>query len=179
MVRPAPSKTHQSEVSCNTLSRLQGAAGSEVGRKTGPVAVSCLVYARRPCRAALHAPWRTCCDCGLQYDCSTEGPWSSRALCHHPRFTCKSAYFVSGAEGIRTPDLRRAKAARYFAGLFRRLQNCCKCKYLAYYAFPKLSGDLLGLLHGCCTKLESRTFAVAAPSGRRGDSNRCQALVYG
>jgi hypothetical protein len=25
--------------------------------------------------------------------------------------TCKSAYFCSGAEGIRTPDLRRAKAA--------------------------------------------------------------------
>ena len=27
------------------------------------------------------------------------------------RFTCKSAGFRSGAEGIRTPDLRRAKAA--------------------------------------------------------------------
>ena len=27
------------------------------------------------------------------------------------RFTCKSTYFRSGAEGIRTPDLRRAKAA--------------------------------------------------------------------
>jgi hypothetical protein len=26
-------------------------------------------------------------------------------------FTCKAAYFKSGAEGIRTPDLRRAKAA--------------------------------------------------------------------
>jgi hypothetical protein len=26
-------------------------------------------------------------------------------------FTCKTAYFWSGAEGIRTPDLRRAKAA--------------------------------------------------------------------
>jgi hypothetical protein len=27
------------------------------------------------------------------------------------RSTCKTAYFWSGAEGIRTPDLRRAKAA--------------------------------------------------------------------
>ena len=27
------------------------------------------------------------------------------------RFTCKQLYFRSGAEGIRTPDLRRAKAA--------------------------------------------------------------------
>ena len=26
-------------------------------------------------------------------------------------FSCKIAYFKSGAEGIRTPDLRRAKAA--------------------------------------------------------------------
>jgi hypothetical protein len=30
---------------------------------------------------------------------------------HSPsHFTCKMAYFTSGAEGIRTPDLRRAKA---------------------------------------------------------------------
>ncbi len=26
-------------------------------------------------------------------------------------FTCRTASFISGAEGIRTPDLRRAKAA--------------------------------------------------------------------
>jgi hypothetical protein len=53
----------------------------------------------------------------------------------HPRWkfvfqpkyaTCKSAHLRSGAEGIRTPDLRRAKAARYFAGDFWRLQNACK-----------------------------------------------------
>jgi hypothetical protein len=35
-----------------------------------------------------------------------------------PRQACKSAHFKSGAEGIRTPDLRRAKAARRFARAF-------------------------------------------------------------
>ena len=34
------------------------------------------------------------------------------------RFTCKMRDFRSGAEGNRTPDLRRAKAAQYFAGSF-------------------------------------------------------------
>jgi hypothetical protein len=30
------------------------------------------------------------------------------------RFSCKTQIFSSGAEGIRTPDLRRAKALRAF-----------------------------------------------------------------
>ena len=34
--------------------------------------------------------------------------------------------FSSGADGIRTHALRRAKAARYVAGPFRGLQNSCK-----------------------------------------------------
>ena len=34
----------------------------------------------------------------------------ARALLYPSRFTCKSKGFRSGAEGIRTPDLRRAKA---------------------------------------------------------------------
>jgi hypothetical protein len=29
----------------------------------------------------------------------------------YPNFSCKTEVFKSGAEGIRTPDLRRAKAA--------------------------------------------------------------------
>jgi hypothetical protein len=33
---------------------------------------------------------------------------------HFAYFVCKSAYSRSGAEGIRTPDLRRAKAERRF-----------------------------------------------------------------
>ena len=33
------------------------------------------------------------------------------ALIFGARFSCKTATFWSGAEGIRTPDLRRAKAA--------------------------------------------------------------------
>src|SRR5215217_1299550 len=65
----------------------------------------------------------------------------------------KAVIFRSGAEGIRTPDLRRAKAARYFAGAFRSLQNSCKSPYLLFGALLKVSGYLLGLLHGCCTSL--------------------------
>jgi hypothetical protein len=33
------------------------------------------------------------------------------------------------------------------------MQNYCKSAYLCVSAFPGISGDSLGLLHGCCTKL--------------------------
>jgi hypothetical protein len=62
-------------------------------------------------------------------------------------FTCKSSDFRSGAEGIRTPDLRRAKAARWFAGAFWSLQNACTLPRFCVDAFPGISGDLPGLLH--------------------------------
>ncbi len=71
------------------------------------------------------------------------------------RFTCETAYSRSGsrsgAGGMRTPDLRRAKATRHFAGPLRSLQNSCKQAYFYSIAFPVVSGGLLGLLHGCCT----------------------------
>src|SRR5215218_936689 len=72
-------------------------------------------------------------------------------LCSRSFSTCKTSAFSSGAEGVRTPDLRRAKAARYFARGFWSLQNACKWQYFCVDAFPSISGDLLGLLHGCCT----------------------------
>jgi hypothetical protein len=56
----------------------------------------------------------------------------------------------SGAEGIRTPDLRRAKAVSYFARGFWSLQNPCKWALFRVIAFLSISGDLLVLLHGCC-----------------------------
>lgn len=46
-------------------------------------------------------------------------------------FICKRTTLVSGADGIRTPDLHRAKAARYIAGAFWRLQICCKQRYFS------------------------------------------------
>src|SRR5918995_5143041 len=58
--------------------------------------------------------------------------------------------FLSGAEGIRIPDLRRAKAARCFAASFQSMQNRCKQLYFCDDAFLCISGVLLGLLHGCC-----------------------------
>jgi hypothetical protein len=36
---------------------------------------------------------------------------ASEPIYQFPSFTCKLPHFTSGAEGIRTPDLRRAKAA--------------------------------------------------------------------
>jgi hypothetical protein len=47
-----------------------------------------------------------------------------------------------------------------FAGDFWRLQNACKSRYFYFAACFKLSGYLLGLLHGCCTGL-GRTRAGA------------------
>jgi hypothetical protein len=49
--------------------------------------------------------------------------------------------FRSGAEGIRTPDLRRAMAATYFAGAFCGLQKPRKIADFYASAFPELSGE--------------------------------------
>jgi hypothetical protein len=54
---------------------------------------------------------------------------------------------VSGAEGLRTPDLRRAESARYLATNFWGLRNSCKYAYSSHNAFFRLSGHPLGLLH--------------------------------
>src|SRR5829696_5487702 len=77
---------------------------------------------------------------------------SNRKSCSRLRFILQIATFFSGAEEIRTPDLRRAKAARYFARGFWSLQNACKSSCFPIDAFLKVSGYLLGLLHGCCTR---------------------------
>ena len=44
------------------------------------------------------------------------------------------------------------------------MQNACKLPYLTIGAFLKVSGDLLGLLHGCCTDVTS--LASAQGPGR-------------
>ncbi len=41
-------------------------------------------------------------------------------------FTCESSIFRSGAEGIRTPDLRRAKADSYCRDCSPVFKNPCK-----------------------------------------------------
>jgi hypothetical protein len=55
---------------------------------------------------ARSAPWKAHCSSG----CSTRPRISSAASTHPSRFTRKDANLRSGAEGIRTPDLRRAKS---------------------------------------------------------------------
>jgi hypothetical protein len=47
------------------------------------------------------------------------------------------------------------------------LQNTCKWRYLCVDAFPSISGDLPGLLHGCCTHLrtnEARQWYFLTPA---------------
>ena len=42
------------------------------------------------------------------------------------RFTCKTRNFQSGAEGIRTPDLPRAKSGHYYRRRSPLFKNTCK-----------------------------------------------------
>src|SRR5215216_1127390 len=44
-------------------------------------------------------------------------------------FSCKCSYFLSGAEGIRTPDLRRANATRRIRERPFTSEMCCKSVY--------------------------------------------------
>ena len=52
----------------------------------------------------------------LLHGCRKRALLACAALTYILHFSCKFVYFQSGAEGIRTPDLRRAKAARRFRG---------------------------------------------------------------
>ncbi len=52
--------------------------------------------------------WIYCYSC-----CCTKIPDCSGTTHLSPRFTCKTLLSQSGAEGSRTPDLRRAKAVQY------------------------------------------------------------------
>ena len=96
-------------------------------------------------------------------------------------FTCKRALFNSGRCWFRTSDLCRVKAARWFAGGFWRLQNPCKSSYSCAVDFPNIAGDLLGLLHGCCTDTIGRAQdgagggeVVERRSARKGVSVRAE-----
>src|SRR5215208_5595428 len=52
----------------------------------------------------------------LLHGCRKRALLACAALTYILHFSCKFVSFQSGAEGIRTPDLRRAKAARRFRG---------------------------------------------------------------
>ena len=76
-------------------------------------------------------------------------------------FTCKPPLFRSGAEGNRTPDLRRAKSdaeCRRRSPLFR---NSCKTKYLPLGAFVSVRRCSRGLVYYWCT---GATQDASAPS---------------
>ena len=90
---------------------------------------------------------------------------------------CKSAHFRSGAEGIRTPDLRRAKAKEYVlartgaSSNFRCLQVFHRIAVggssIAYQPIPAR------LQYGCST------IYFRSHDGRRGKASRSVALLTG
>src|SRR5215212_4269611 len=65
-------------------------------------------------------------------------------------FTCKTALFLGGLAWTRTRDLFLIRVAWRFSGDFQSLQNACKWQHSDEDTFLGISGDLLGLLHGCC-----------------------------
>ena len=63
----------------------------------------------------------------VNFDWVDAGVSSSRIeLCSYSLFCTENHNSCSGAEVIRTPDLRRAKAVRYIAGDIWTLRNSCK-----------------------------------------------------
>jgi hypothetical protein len=63
--------------------------------------------------------------------------------------------FLELSRGDSNPRPPPAEAAQYFARGIWSLQNTCKTPYLLIGTFLKVSGDSLGLLHGCCTRVPS------------------------
>src|SRR4028118_67130 len=61
--------------------------------------------------------------------------------------------FSGGPAWTRTRDLFLIREARLFSDVFPSLQIPCKCPNYLLDPFLELSGHLLGLLHGCCTRL--------------------------
>jgi hypothetical protein len=97
-------------------------------------------------RSANACPSGSSTGVGIALLCTDRGYHHGGERHAKPPFTTV-ACFSSGAEGIRTPDLRRAKAASYFAGPFWSLQNSCKYACYSNNAFPEFLGHLLRLLH--------------------------------
>src|SRR5215204_1581965 len=58
---------------------------------------------------------------------------------------------------IPTRDLRFRRAPRGFTGVFRCVQNTCKWQHSDEGTFLSISGDLFGLLQGCCTEVTACT----------------------
>src|SRR5215211_8642445 len=58
---------------------------------------------------------------------------------------------------IPTRDLRFRRSPRGFAGVFRCVQNTCKWQHSDEGTFLSISGDLPGLLQGCCTEVTACT----------------------
>ena len=75
---------------CNTLYMMSSDVGTVGGQQSRRL--------RIPSSALLHG-------------CCTTAEVVLKSIFCSVVFSCKTAYFGSGAEGIRTPDLRRAKAA--------------------------------------------------------------------
>jgi hypothetical protein len=63
------------------------------------------------------------------------------------RFTYKTASFESGAEGSRTPELRRAKLGYYHRSCSPLFKNTCKTESLALVLAVPVRGRSCGLVY--------------------------------
>jgi hypothetical protein len=87
----------------------------------------------------------------LQYGCSTKPRTALWGFLNLPCFSCKSSRSQSGAEGIRTPDLRRAKSDPYRRGCSLVFRNTCKIGYWPLKAFVSVRRCSRGLVYYWCT----------------------------
>jgi hypothetical protein len=66
--------------------------------------------------------------------------------------TCNTVVFRSGAEGSRTPDLRRAKSRYYCRACSSLFKNTCKFEYSPLEAFMGVRRCSCGLVYYWCTQ---------------------------
>src|SRR5215208_6909582 len=87
----------------------------------------------------------------LPYCCQQLDP-QVMACEHYSLITCKQAHFRSGAEGIRTPDLRRAKAESHHRSRSRLFKNTCKTANSRLCSFAVVRSRSRGLVYYWCSR---------------------------
>jgi hypothetical protein len=103
----------------------------------------------------------------LQFGCSKSPRNAFRPVYHLSRFTCKSKEKESGPEGTRTPDLRYARAPRWFSKGFQSLQTAGNHSISALILFP----TSLKIYLGCCTVAAHIVLSISRPVGKK--DRRC------
>src|SRR5215204_2738667 len=85
---------------------------------------------------------------------------SNRKSCSRLRFILQIATFFSGAEGIRTPDLRRAKSDLHCRGCSQAVRNACKTADLPLGAFISVRRCSPRLVYYWCKRTSGRSHSA-------------------